>query len=45
MADTNDIREMFFSEGKNKTEISKETGFDRKTVSKYILQDDWNELV
>jgi len=45
MADTNDIREMFFSEGKNKTEISKETGFDRKTVSKYILQDDWNEPV
>ncbi len=43
MADTIDIREMFFSEGINKKEISKETCFDRKTVSKYILHDDWNE--
>lgn len=43
MTDTNDIREMFFSEGKTKTEISNKTGFDRKTISKYILQEDWNE--
>lgn len=43
MADTDIIREKFFTEGKNKTEISLETGFDRRTIRKYIELEDWNE--
>lgn len=45
MADTNDIRDMFFSEGRSKTSISKITGFDRKTITKYIEQEDWNNTL
>ncbi len=42
MADINSIREMFFLKGMNKPEIARETGIDRKTIRKYINQDDWN---
>lgn len=39
----NSIRESYFVNGKTVTEISRETGHDRKTVRKVIYQDDWNE--
>ena len=39
----NFIRESYFVNGKTLTEISKETGHDRKTIRKVINQDDWNE--
>jgi len=42
MADINSIREMYFLKGMNKSEIARETGIDRKTIRKYINQDDWN---
>ncbi len=45
MAETNDIRCKFFDEGKNVTTIARETGYDRKTVRKYIHRDDWNEAL
>jgi len=34
---------MYFEEGKSISEISRETGRDRKTVSMYLEKDDWNE--
>lgn len=37
-----DIRKQYFEEGKNITEISEETGHDRKTIRWYIQKDDWN---
>ena len=37
-----DIRKQYFEEGKNISEISKETGHDRKTIRWYIEKDDWN---
>lgn len=42
MADINSIREMFFLKGMNKSEIARETGRDRKTIRKYINNDDWD---
>ncbi len=43
MTNTNTIREMFFQEGRNISEIARYSGFSRKTIRKYIYQDDWNE--
>ena len=36
MTQVNCIREMYFEKGMNYAEISKATGFDVKTVKKYI---------
>jgi transposase len=43
MTQVHDIRKMFFEEGKSITEISRQTGHDRKTIRMYIKKDDWNE--
>ena len=43
MTQVHDIRKMYFEEGKSISEISRETGRDRKTVSMYLEKDDWNE--
>ena len=43
MTNVNTIRDMFFYEGSNITEIAKDSGYDRKTIRKYINQDDWNK--
>ena len=43
MTNANTIRDMFFYEGNNITEIANDSGYDRKTIRKYINQDDWNE--
>ena len=37
------IRESFFVNGKNISEIGRETGHTRKTIRKYLKLDDWNE--
>lgn len=42
MADVNNIRFQFYHEGLNINEINKKTGHDRKTISKYIDQEDFN---
>jgi transposase len=42
MTQVNDIRKKYFEEGKNITEISRETGRDRKTVKMYLEKEDWN---
>ena len=39
----NFIRELYYVNGKNITEISRDSGHDRKTVRKVIGQDDWNK--
>ena len=39
----NTIRESYFVNGKNITEISRETGHDRKTIRTVINNDNWNQ--
>lgn len=36
------IREMFYQQGKNISQIASETGLNRKTVSKYVDMEDFN---
>ena len=43
MTQVHDIRKMYFEEGKNILQISRETGRDRKTVKTYIEKENWNE--
>ena len=45
MAQIHDIRKLYFEEGKSISQISRETGFDRKTVRTYIIKDDWNDEI
>ena len=45
MTQVNCIRKMFFEKGMNYAEISRATGFDVKTVKKYIFQDDFNKAL
>ncbi|WP_083947322.1 IS21 family transposase [Thermovenabulum gondwanense] len=42
MTQINDIRHSFFFKGENISEIAREFKKDRKTVRKYIYQEDWN---
>jgi transposase len=42
MTQEHNIRKMFYVEGKNISEISRETKFDRKTVRTYLGKEDWN---
>ena len=42
MTQIKNIRKMYFEEGKNISQIARETGYDRKTVRKYLEKDDWN---
>lgn len=44
MAQVNRIRELFFEKGLKYAEISRVTGFDVKTVKKYIYQEDFNPM-
>jgi predicted transcriptional regulator len=43
MAKIKAIRDEFFRKGKTISEIAREQKVDRKTVRKFIEQDDWNE--
>ena len=38
-----DLRKMYFEDGKNISQIQKMTGFDRKTIRKFINKKDWND--
>jgi len=40
MTQIKDIRKMYFEEGKNISEIARETGHDRKTVRAYLDKED-----
>ena len=43
MTQVHNIRKLYFEEGKNISQISKETGFDRKTVGNFLKKDDFNK--
>ena len=43
MAETHIIRKSFIDEGKNISEIARETNCSRKTIRKNINKDDWNQ--
>jgi len=43
MTETHAIRKKYFDEGKTITHVALETGFDRKTVRKYVAKENWNE--
>jgi len=43
MTQIKDIRKMYFEEGKNISQIARETGYDRKTVRGYLEKEDWNK--
>jgi len=45
MKEIADLRKMYFEEGVNITQIQKKTGFDRKTIRKFINKKDWNDPV
>lgn len=45
MTEVHDVRKLYYEEGKNITEISQETGRDRKTIRMYIEKEDWNECL
>jgi hypothetical protein len=42
MTQVHDIRKQYFEEGKTISQISKVTGFDRKTVRSYLNKEDFN---
>ena len=42
MANIHDIRKLYFEQGKTVTGISQETGYDRKTVRKYVQMENFN---
>ena len=43
MTEINNIRNLYFEEGKSITEINRITGKDRKTIRAYIEKEDWNK--
>jgi predicted transcriptional regulator len=45
MTQAKSIRKQYFEEGRTVSEITRLTGYDRKTVSKYIEREDWNETL
>lgn len=44
MTKINYIRKMFFEKSINYAEIARTTGFDVKTVKKYIFQENFNKV-
>jgi transposase len=44
MTEVHDIRRLYFEEGQSITQISCQTGHDRKTVRMYLEKEDWNEV-
>ena len=43
MTEVHNLRKLYYDEGKNISEISKQTGRDRKTVRQSLNKEDWNE--
>ncbi len=42
MKEQNEIRELFYGQGYNLSQIEELTGHTRKTISKYVSKEDWN---
>ena len=45
MTQVHDIEKRYFVEGKTISAISKETGFERKTLRHYLSQEDFNSPI
>ena len=45
MTKVNDIRKLYFEEGKTISAICRQTGFDRKTIRGYVEKDDFNSKI
>lgn len=45
MTEITDLRKMYFEDGENISQIQKKTGFDRKTIRKFVDKKDWNDPV
>jgi len=43
MTEAHDIRRLYFEEGRSITQVSHDTGRDRKTIRVYLEKEDWNE--
>ena len=44
MTQVHNIRKLYFEEGKNINQTSKETGFDRKTVRNFLNKENFNTV-
>ncbi|MDP2730426.1 MAG: IS21 family transposase [Dehalococcoidales bacterium] len=44
MTEVHDIRRLYFEECRSITQISRQTGRDRKTIRMYLEKEDWNEV-
>jgi transposase len=44
MTEAHEIRRLYFEEGRSITQISHETGRDRKTIRFYLEKEDWNQV-
>jgi len=45
MTEITDLRKMYFEDGETISQIQKKTGFDRKTIRKFIDKEDWNDQI
>jgi len=43
MTEITNLRKMYFEDGENISQIQEKTGFDRKTIRKFIERNDWND--
>ncbi len=43
MTEITNLRKMYFEDGENISQIQEKTGFDRKTIRKFIEKTDWND--
>ena len=43
MTEVHEIRRLYFEEGKNITDVSRQTSHDRKTIRGYLEKENWNE--
>jgi transposase len=44
MTEVHDLRKLYYESGENITQISRQTGRDRKTIRMYIEKENWNEV-
>jgi transposase len=44
MTEVHELRKLYYNEGKSISEISRDTGRDRKTIRMNINKEDWNEI-
>jgi transposase len=45
MTEVHDIRKLYFDKGQSITQVSRNTGRDRKTIRMYLEKEDWNDTL